>query len=241
MTDFLILCCGVVLCCRVQTGTMRFGVIGVTEAQLLVMALLLSSGLVGPQFWQQPIPYLTKIGLTDSYPVYYALVVFGVMSVTFALYDSFRVVNAYNRANGIDSSAGHWQVGQFVGCLVFGCVWCYLTADTVFGSQPVLPRFSIGVCFAYLVVSDAVLCCAVLCCAVLCCAVLYAADWVLRLCFGFVSVRSVSIDHSQNGARSVCASARNSVSASADRSQFSASQIRRSVRAAATHIVTVQY
>jgi hypothetical protein len=40
--------------CRVQTGVMRFGPVGIAEAQLVIMASALTAGLCGPQVFVTP-------------------------------------------------------------------------------------------------------------------------------------------------------------------------------------------
>jgi len=129
---------------EVHTHVMRFGVLGVTEAQFMIMLTLLANAIFGTQFWWAPI-----FGVRFNV-IFLFLSACGVASVVF---ESFSVVKSYWRKEGIDPTIGLLQLAQFWLYLLLSGLWIVLSFESVFKSHHLAMFLTIGVTFSYLTTS----------------------------------------------------------------------------------------
>jgi len=130
-----------------QTGMMRFGAIGVTEGQFLIIFIMLLSAVTGSWIWSYKF-----VVLGHSLRVVHFFVGVGLFGLIFAMWDTAVVVRRYWASNPtVDSTKGKWALAQFFLLVGLGTAWICATYHTVFQTHPALIFLTIGFLFCYLV------------------------------------------------------------------------------------------
>jgi len=132
---------------EVQTGFMRFGIIGVTEGQLVVMSLLILTGLFGGEMWLWRLP-VVNVQL-NTIPV---LVGFG--GVIVAISDTTYHVRKYWSENKTEQNRiteGLYQIGQFAVFESLAVIHILVTYNGLYKEHARIMLFTMGVIFSYLV------------------------------------------------------------------------------------------
>lgn len=126
-----------------QTGKMRFGIIGVTEGQLVIMAVMLATGILGPDIWEYKI--------YGDYQLRYAIAVFAAAPIMWQMYESIVIVRDYYRSpqgHQFNASTAAWQLGQYLSFL--GLSSAYVLAPTgLLKSHPQTVLLTCGMLFGY--------------------------------------------------------------------------------------------
>jgi hypothetical protein len=124
-----------------QTGKMRFGVLGVTEAQLTIIMLHLIAFVCGGDVWLLPVPSLAiNCGQLVAWLSAF-LVVFGMLDCALAVIRHFRkderalhagqMLNHGDHRGGNEHSIAHGlqSLTQVVGALLLGGFWLWADPD----------------------------------------------------------------------------------------------------------------
>eukprot|EP00455_Lapot_gusevi_P040395 TRINITY_DN4568_c0_g2_i7.p1 TRINITY_DN4568_c0_g2~~TRINITY_DN4568_c0_g2_i7.p1 ORF type:complete len:403 (+),score=141.26 TRINITY_DN4568_c0_g2_i7:67-1275(+) len=139
-----------------QTHVMRFGFLGVTEGQFLIMAVHLVTGIFGPKLWLANVPVL-------DIPIRQFFVAIALISVFWALYESISTVSAYFAQKereaptlvGVcvvrqEKRAAVAQLGQYLTFIVLSTLWLMARDQFMLHNQARLAMATVGFIFAYL-------------------------------------------------------------------------------------------
>jgi len=122
----------------------RFGLIGVTEGQFLVMLLCVLPAFFGSNFWA-----FALFGI----PLYYLPLIVALFAVPYTVIDSYAHASAHWKKENIDPSEGQASLLQFLVFMFLSTLWIYFSMSTTFLSHCVFTLSTIGLVFCFLVTS----------------------------------------------------------------------------------------
>eukprot|EP01006_Ploeotia_vitrea_P011444 TRINITY_DN30431_c0_g1_i1.p1 TRINITY_DN30431_c0_g1~~TRINITY_DN30431_c0_g1_i1.p1 ORF type:complete len:488 (-),score=232.36 TRINITY_DN30431_c0_g1_i1:139-1602(-) len=128
-----------------HTHVFRFGMLGVTEAQYLIMSMIGLSGVYGPQIWHEMVPYLNVQWRT-------AVVGFTLAGAIYQVLESMWIVTSKYRENNdsVGLRIALWQQAQFLIVIALGMAWMF-SPTALFYEYPRLMLSVMGLLFSYLV------------------------------------------------------------------------------------------
>lgn len=141
------------------TGVMRFGVIGITEGQLLIVVLCAITGAVGPEFWSRPVD-LSFIPLSyfDSpnhlVPAKFVLIFTALFGVAYQVTSSLHSVYEYQHQHPADKHLkkiyqhARWIILHFFTFICLSSAWVF-APNNFMTEHPRLILLTIGVLFGY--------------------------------------------------------------------------------------------
>ena len=176
-------CCFIVLICHILpfwtsnweeycTGVMRFGLIGITEGQGLIIFLLALTGAIGVDSWNTPLaipawvrdnaPALLAPTFAEPMEAKFVVVFLGLIGVLYQSTSSLHSVYKYQREalhSQDTSNAKTFNKAKrmFVHHMLFlclGCAWVCAPSSVFFQEHPRLILLTIGMLFGYQVVSS---------------------------------------------------------------------------------------
>lgn len=129
-----------------QTGRMRFGAVGVTEAQMFFMILFSVTGFYGPSVWQ--------VRVMNMFDMKQAIIGFALFLIVFAIKDNVTIVMEYYaskpKTSATKTTRAIRQLLQFVILMFFGTLWVF-SPSNVYEKHCRELIVIIGLSFAYLV------------------------------------------------------------------------------------------
>uniref|UniRef100_A0A6A7G5F1 Cdp-alcohol phosphatidyltransferase n=1 Tax=Hirondellea gigas TaxID=1518452 RepID=A0A6A7G5F1_9CRUS len=124
------------------TNVMRFGVIGVTEGQLIIVALLLGSSIFGPEIYSTTIIF--------GYELRYLLFSTSVVSVFYAVIESIISVTKFCRENNVSGEEVVRKMFQYVLFSALGALWALTPNTNFFVNNIRVIMLGIGLTFSHL-------------------------------------------------------------------------------------------
>jgi len=125
-----------------QTHVFRFGLIGVTEGQFLIMFVALLPAIFGSDFWAFSI-----FGL----PLYCVPLIVACFAVPYTVVDSYAHASAHWKKEKIDPSEGQASFFLFLFFMGLATTWIYFSTASIYLTHCVLTLSTIGLVFCYLV------------------------------------------------------------------------------------------
>jgi ethanolaminephosphotransferase len=98
------------------THVFRFGIVGVTEGQFIVMGVQVATGIWGPAMWHRAI-FPELLGIKDTLPsltVFHAVIGLALVGVTYQVVSSVWVVTQYYRAHPEETEGKEQGIVSFV-------------------------------------------------------------------------------------------------------------------------------
>jgi ethanolaminephosphotransferase len=127
-----------------QTGIMRFGAIGVTEAQDICIGVQLAAGIWGSELWATPV--------THGFVVRDFLVAFVFIAASYQVVECFFVARRHLATEGPASAVSWNTLYEFFLYCACSALWMLAPNDNLFKDHNIIMILSIGFGFSFAMV-----------------------------------------------------------------------------------------
>jgi len=125
-----------------QTHVMRFGIIGVTEGELILVAIFLFTSIFGPEMW--------LLEIYNGILICHLPMILGLLGTPYLVIESWLYVNNYWKTNQVDRMEGLGQFVQFTIFIAMISWWVFFIYNSLYQENAQLVLMTIAIIFTYL-------------------------------------------------------------------------------------------